>query len=996
MSNELPVILVYSPYFRGFYLGEIAESLFKASLSERFNIIHVRTGGFNDFSLPLAIDRVDGVISIMNAVSTSLLDEIIAREIPVVSIGHDYFPLHVEYVGGDNRSGIYQSFGHLIHKGCKRIGFAGDFNITDMRIRCEAYKESHKKFNVKFDERRIFSVSNPDFQGGIKTAQMFLEREKNCDAIIFAADKMALGFTSYCQKRGIQVPKDVMITGYDNTHMGRNSIPAISSVDQNIPQLVSYAVSRVLSRIRGDKYCDQLQLINPKFIARHSTNDTHSDGYDDDPDDSYFTDTHYSIPGENPIAMAADGLASLQSYSNLYGPFMDWALLADIDGRVNFFEKVNIVGVYNGGSRSSDIYASDVCTCNEFPLSGLKIRCDDPYVINLLPVESEPQVYKSLVSQSNLTQVKSVESLVEYNCFLELMSTFVAARFTVDTSDSTSKEAERWEDEQSGFQWYWNLNSNQVDWGSKILEMLGYSSSAEKHIYSKMGFFERIHPEDIKYVRSLIKSHMDSGQTFTCQFRLGSKEEGYIWVKAKGKSIKDSNGNITQLAGRISEIPHQKLIKSTSEIYLVQHDQLTGLPSRRFIQDDLKEKIKKYPEGPIAIMWLNLNRFRQINENYGHAMGDQVLRSTVEHVRKSLGCRHLFSRFGSDEFVIVARVRNAEHAEALGKRVLKAVETPFMVSESESITVTGGMGVSLFPETSSMLDDLFKQADVASSQAKRQKSIGPVLYTPEIARGMTNKVTLESALRDAIDKEEIYLVFQPQIDIQTKQLVGVESLCRWRSPQLGDVAPEQFINVAEETGIIHKLGDWILDSSLRALKNWEEHGISNIKMSVNVSANQLMDPGLIKRFRNKLEALNVCQSKIAIEVTESAAIDDLQKTCELLKEFSALGVQISLDDFGTGFSSLSLLKDLPLEWVKIDKSFIDNIEESPADQSIVRSICMLGHSLGYKVVVEGVESHNQLNIVKELGCDVVQGYVYSKALSSGDIIAHYAGAVRSA
>ena len=985
MPYDLPVILVFSPYYRGFYLGEVTRALLQLAVSEKFNILHVRSGGYNEFDLPLAIAKAHGVISVLDAISPELIDDMLALEIPIVSIGHDYFPQQVEYVSGDNRSGIYQTFAHLVHKGCRRIGFAGDFSVSDMRIRMQAYKEAHKKFSVRLDDNRIYSINNGGLQGGADVAQEFIQRQKNCDAIMFAADKYALGFASFSQRVGIQIPKDVLITGYDNTYIGKNSFPAISSVDQNIPKLVSYAVNRILSRIKGENYAEGLQLINPKFIARHSSNDSHSDDYDETPVSS-IAKNPIPFAHENPLAIAAEGLAGLKNYSDHFGPFMDWTLMAEIDNRVDFFEKVHLEKVNYGAANCSDIYVSDWIRLKDYPLQGLQHKCPEPFMVNLLPLPSNDQRHALITSMTNLSSVGNLDGLVDYHFFLEIMSKFVAA------SPCALKEEEsrrRSKANQAGFSWSWDLNSNQVAWGSKILEMLGYSSSVEKNIYGKMGFFERVHPDDIEYVRGLLKSHLESGNRFVCQFRLGSKELGYIWVKATGKSIKNEDGNVSRLAGRIAEIPHQHLIKNSSEIYLVQHDQLTGLPSRRFLYDDLIDKIKTYPEGRIVIMWLDLNRFGQINDSYGHAAGDRLLRETAEKIRGALGPRHLFSRFSSDEFVIISRVRSQTHAMALGRKVLKTIESPFTMLDGSDVTVTASMGLSMYPETSSMVEDLFKQADIASTKAKKQRIAEPLMYSAEITKCFTNRVTMESALRQAIDNNELYMVYQPQIEIKSGEVVGVESLCRWHSKQLGRVAPEQFIPVAEETGIIHTLGDWVIDTSLNALQSWRQRGLGDIKLSVNVSANQLMDPSLIKRFREKLLMYGIDQPVVAIEVTETAAIDDLQKTCDLLKEFVDLGVQISLDDFGTGFSSLCLLKDLPLEWVKIDKSFIDNIVESLADQSIVRSICMLGHSLGYKVVVEGVEHADQLDIVADLGCDVVQGFVYSKPLSQEEVIANF-------
>ena len=991
--SDRPIILVYTPYFRGFYLGEVSVSLFKNSQAKNFNIIHIRTGGTNDFSLPLALDKVDGVIVVLNAISTELVEKILEKNIPIVSIGHDYFPQQVEYVGCNNQLGIQLVFDHLYRQGCRKIGFSGDLSIYDMRGRYDAYVEILKQNSIPYDENRVFNVNNFEFQGGINTARMFKERKSDCEAIIFAADKMAIGFSSFCKQLGIRIPKDLLITGYDNCELGSFVDTRLTTIDQNVIGMASFAVDRLLQRINGDSFYDHPKLIDPILIARQSTG---ADKQSLDQTAKYSLNFYQSKPlrsltiaGEDPMGMAAYGLPSLQSYSNIHGPFMNWAMIAKTQEDYTEHSKktLKVIEVVDGNPVSSK-GTDALLSVEEFPLSHIENPHKESFLINLLPVYTADNTVKILSTKSEKTILKQPELLIQFNCFLEVMSTYIKSDTFAEANLPFISHAPV-ETHEQDFNWSWDITNNKVTWGATILDMLGYSSQVEKEAYGKMAFFERIHPDDAHYVRTLIKSHIDTGREFNTKFRLKTRDHAYIWVKVYGNGINDESGKLIQLMGKMTSVPKNEQPQTTDQVYLSQLDYLTGLPGRRYFLDHVKEQIRKYPKRKLAIMWLDLNRFKQINDNYGYETGDYLLKHVADTIRSKLKGRHIFTRFGNDEFVIAAQVRTNEHAEALCKRVMDAIEEPYTLPNKHYISISGSAGISIYPDSTTNPEKLLKHADLAASKAKHQKLKKPLVYSSEITRSFKNRAPIENNLRNAIESDELYLLFQPQIDINTNKLLGVEALCRWKSDQLGQIAPLDFITVAEETGMIHVLGDWVLDTSLSALKQWNNAGLNDIKLSINISLSQLMDPNLIRRYRDKINAFNLDYQSVAIEITEAAAIDDLQKSTELLKGFADLGIQISLDDFGTGVSSISLLRDLPLNWVKIDKSFIENIENSAKDQSIVRSICTLGHSLDYKVVAEGIETQRQLAIAKSLGCDIVQGFLFSKPLSVGEIEYNY-------
>ena len=414
------------------------------------------------------------------------------------------------------------------------------------------------------------------------------------------------------------------------------------------------------------------------------------------------------------------------------------------------------------------------------------------------------------------------------------------------------------------------------------------------------------------------------------------------------------------------------------------HDALTGLPNRTLIQDRLHQAIlaaQRHDES-VALLMMDLNRFKEINDTLGHHVGDRVLQLVAERLSQLLRESDTVARLGGDEFAILLPLTDEQHAKHVAQKIQSALEQVFQV-DGRNLYIGGSIGIALFPQHGPDGATLIKRADVAMYLAKRSNS-GCAVYDFEQDRHSVGRLELVSELRKAIKENTLDLHYQPKLSLATGSIVGVEALLRWNHPQRGFVPPDALITIAEETGLIHPLTLWALDAALRQCAAWRHAGIE-LNVAVNLSVWNLQDPELYRQIADCLDSWNVPPSRLELEITESAMMADPARALDTLLRLDALGVRLAVDDYGTGFSSLAYLKSLPLDELKIDKSFILDMLQDENDTVIVQSTINLAHNLGLRVVAEGVEDSDTCDLLRDLGCDVVQGYYIGRPMPAAGL-----------
>jgi diguanylate cyclase (GGDEF)-like protein len=416
-------------------------------------------------------------------------------------------------------------------------------------------------------------------------------------------------------------------------------------------------------------------------------------------------------------------------------------------------------------------------------------------------------------------------------------------------------------------------------------------------------------------------------------------------------------------------------------------DSLTGIPNRQAFLETLERELARSKSGnkKFAVLFMDLDSFKRINDTLGHNVGDQLLKAVSERLRETIRPRDMvalpdhhhnnnLARLGGDEFtILIPDLERVEHALAVAERVKEAMRRPFLLDGQESY-VSASIGISLYPEDGDDCTSLLKYADTAMYHAKNCGKNTARLYNSSLTMEIMSHVKLEVGLRRALKERELYLLYQPQVDVPSGRVVGVEALARWRHPERGVISPTEFIPLAEETGLIVPIGEWVLRTACVQAKAWQNQGLRPIRIAVNLSAKQFKDERLSQIVIAALEDSGLDAHWLELELTEGTLMDDAQATMAMLEQLRGIGVHLSIDDFGTGYSSMSYLKRFDVRALKIDKSFICGLPEDAENAAITRAIVAMAHGLKMEVVAEGVETDEQLRLLEQYGCDVVQGY----------------------
>jgi diguanylate cyclase (GGDEF)-like protein/PAS domain S-box-containing protein len=414
-------------------------------------------------------------------------------------------------------------------------------------------------------------------------------------------------------------------------------------------------------------------------------------------------------------------------------------------------------------------------------------------------------------------------------------------------------------------------------------------------------------------------------------------------------------------------------------------DPLTHLPNRYFFYRYLNKAIKKAGEEKtlLALMYIDLDRFKFINDTLGHSYGDILLKEASQRLKECEGTRNMVARMGGDEFIYLAQdLLDETEIDDLAIQILDSFSKPFQLKELE-IYITPSIGISIYPYDGDEMESLISNADSAMYRAKRSGRNKIEKAQADFSAGAFEKLMVENDLRNALVKDELLLYFQPQIDLDQNKIMGMEALIRWNHPELGIVPPAEFIPIAEESGLIIPIGDWVIREACLKIKEWMDDG-HNIRISINLSAKQFLQNDLVEKFEQLLKETQIAPDLLEIEITESMIMYNMGSATDVLNRLKTLGVFIAIDDFGKGYSSLSYLQKFPLDTLKIDRSFIFDIDSNPSSKALTQAMSNLGHALDMKVIAEGVESKEQLEHIENLQCDAVQGFYFSVPLNENE------------
>lgn len=418
--------------------------------------------------------------------------------------------------------------------------------------------------------------------------------------------------------------------------------------------------------------------------------------------------------------------------------------------------------------------------------------------------------------------------------------------------------------------------------------------------------------------------------------------------------------------------------------HLAYHDALTILPNRHLLHDRLQQALAQSKRSGklAALLFLDLDGFKRINDTLGHGIGDLLLKSVAKRLKTTVRQVDTVARLGGDEFTIVLlEINHAQDAKDVAQKILKVISQPYKIEEHE-LFVTASVGISIYPDDGSDIESLIRKADIAMYRAKGQGKNNYQVYNLSMDAKFFERLTLENSLRKAVENEELVAYYQPQVDLRTGEITGVEALVRWQHQKFGLVPPDKFIPLAEETGVILEIDEWMMKTACRQIKNWEREGIANIRVAVNLSTRQFRQKNLTEKVAQILNDSAVQPKNLCLEITENEVMHNIETTVEILQALKKMGVLLSLDDFGTGYSSLSYLKRFPIDILKIDRTFVNGIPSDRDDTAISTAIVVLAHSMELQVIAEGVEEPEQIAFLQSLRCDEIQGFYFSRPLNA--------------
>jgi len=533
--------------------------------------------------------------------------------------------------------------------------------------------------------------------------------------------------------------------------------------------------------------------------------------------------------------------------------------------------------------------------------------------------------------------------------------------------------------------WEVNLNTNKLQIIGGYNNFLDYNSD---EIITLMDFADKIIiPEEKERVKEEYNEFLNGNFIFfNTQYKIKTKYGQIKWLSINCKRVEPDGNSENILIGTVTDVTERKNAEEQMH-YMAYHDQLTNIPNMAYFIYELQKLIDESIDisNESAVIFVDVDDFSSINDSFNHIYGDTLLKIISQLLKSCIKEYGMVARVGGDEFLIlIPDIKNMAHLKNIIKLMNECFENPFEVIDVQTY-VTVSMGVSVFNKKGSDSNQIIKNVNIALHEAKQQGKNNYIFYDDKLGYAIDRKKKIENQLQDALQNEELEIYYQLQVDMDYNKIRGMEALLRWKSSEFGIVSPSEFIPIAEESGLICKIGEWVLKKACLQAQKWKEKGYSFDTISVNISPKQLKSSYLIKLIDRVLQDSKLNPKFLEIEITEGTLIKSVEEKSKLLQKLIDKDIKVSVDDFGTGYSSLNYLTTLPISTLKIDKSFIDNICNDVKSQYIIECIVVLAKKLNYNIIAEGVESFEQKELLKKMGCTYVQGYYYSKPLPASMI-----------
>lgn len=981
---------VLTPYAGGFYYGAVLAAIHSAARKRDANVVALHTVGL-DLIWPnepdsdcLALDVADAWIAINEFDSLQFASRLVAIGLPLVYLSERPLDVDCCSVLPDNRAGARAATLHLIEHGHRRIGFVGNLGQFDVRERHQGYLDAHQHAALEVDPGLLFEVPNCLDVAGQELGQRMLRNGLTSSAIVAATDNIALGMVQVLRDGGCNVPKDLAIVGFDDIEKAQYSDPPLSTVRQRFDRLGTVAVETLLAHLQDGVPLPDVVRVPSLFVRRVSCG-CHS-GVSLAPPSIGATNIHPTAALENALLEAA-GRSSLNVITPEIWPGAQriaQAVCALLTGGTDL-DRFTLNDAWDGFlaiSRDVESIESVIAILETHAESWPNEPLGDP-----TPISTRPRVRVGLrqLRIDLMRQWRVTEQARSRDCdFAAEANTKINLTLTgQDFANARSLDWLRWTRVRYGILGLWSKPREKEPRRLHVVSEFGGDGTVTT-LFDTYHLPRAFPPEQI---HSLMQHFGNENIVMLVPVRGQHENQGLLLVLGPiDLDILDHIGNVYDWATLIGSSLEREDVTGQLHDHIVR-DALTGLPNRAQLIERLERLLaakNEIGEQHFAILVMDLDDFKSINDSLGHMLGDRLLVDFTQRLKSCLRETDMVARLGGDEFaVLVEHVVHDVDALVVATRIHEALRAPFSLG-GDSVFTSCSLGIVLNTPQHVTSADLLRDADTAMYRAKVQGRARSAVFDHDMHTQALERLRLDSRLRQALERNEFELHFQPLISLHTNRPVGAEALIRWNHPERGCLLPARFLSVAEEVGLAIPISKWVIDTACREAASWQAAQAECVYVNVNVPAQHFKDPNFVKLVLSTLEKYQLPPEALGLELVESSLIENPEATSKVLEQLRCLGVKTAIDDFGTGYSSLSYLKLLPLSVLKLDRGFIMGVPDDPHDAAITTAIIALAHGLGLTVVAEGVESVAQARFLRAKGCDLLQGFLLSLPLPADE------------
>lgn len=1001
---------ILSPLLDGFYYGNLHYALHRYAQTRDVRLITVRMAEDLQHGLLLAREQVDGWIVLRRGISDADLHKLMETGKPVVLIGRDSAACPTVRIA--ERDGTYQATRHLIRHGHRRIAFIGDIEHRAMKERFAGYLDALREAEIPYEPELTIRPDLDHYEGGVEAAERIFALNFPCTAAVAATDAMAFGFIGRLREMGYRLPENMAVVGFDDVGPAATHDPSLTTVAQPYEAICKAAIDLMLKKLAGAETETAPPAVLPvKLVVRQSCGcgvagqNADSAGAAEQADVNIKALNYLEQVIKNNVEFGkllfqstSEGMEGL---GRLLPPGVRWGLLALWEDLVPDQPEACRLRITHCFHREKAARMPEpmICSAASFPpMQDLS----EPFVLEeremlaLIPVRSENRDWGIMVlageyditrTYGNSDAMTHFFNMIAFS--MEREQLFEELRMREANARAIAERLELVSRATTDGIWEWDLVTNQMAYNDSFRTMLGWEEGRTATIQD---FVRHIHPEDREQVLVALYDHWEAKDRFQAEFRLIPAEGEMLWVFFSGSCIRCSGGPPVRIIGSVRDITLKKEYERRIQ-FLAFHDALTGLPNRLFFTESFAKALQHAADHhhKLALIMIDLDNFKMINDTYGHRIGDQLLQYVANQIKGALQLEHVAARLGGDEFVILLPyIDSDQEAIDASKAVLEALSEPFVLEHlGEEIIISGSIGISISPRDGADAKTLLDRTDSAMYVAKSSGKNRFVLFEKSLKGSPFDRTEMAEQLKAAIGKGEFLVCYQPIIHLESGRLCGVEALVRWKRGEEAILLPEEFVPLAEEGGQIVPIGRFVLREACRQWAEWQRSGFSPGRLHVNLSARQMSEPGFAAFVLETLREHGIQPSQICLEVTETALARDPVAAKQVLRELVEAGVALSLDDFGTGPSSLPALREYAFESVKIDRSFVSGMTREPKGARVVRGIIELARALGLAAVAEGVETAEEMELLKRMGCSHGQGFFLAEPLAADDFSAKY-------